>query len=415
LYLGDVVDAPPLLTDQRSYHALAERLLGGHGYSFDRNWYPFTLANEPTAHWSFLYPLLLAAVYAILGVHPLAGRLVQAVAGGLLLPLAVYGLTRSAFPSKRHVPVASAALTAIYPYFVLYSATLMTETYFIILLVHSLDLALQVDRAIVAGDSPRWPAYLRLGATLGLAVLMRQSLLPWVAVLTVWLGWRARGGGQQRAVARGLGLMIATLAICILPWTWRNYRVYGEFLLLNSNAGYAMYSAQHPMHGTSFQEYAAAPLPSGLEGMNEAQMDQALMERGIRFVLAEPSRYVRLCLSRVRAYIEFWPKSSTTWLHNLGRLGSFLLLAPLAACGMWWAGRRGELDRGAFLLPLFMVFFSAMHVMTWAMTRYRLPVDAVAVPFAALGAVTLAQRATYTRRCGSTTAAASVTGRAEPH
>lgn len=36
LYLGDIVDAPPLLTDQRSYHALGERLITGHGFSFDR-------------------------------------------------------------------------------------------------------------------------------------------------------------------------------------------------------------------------------------------------------------------------------------------------------------------------------------------------------------------------------------------
>ena len=54
LYLGDIVDAPPLLTDQRSYHALGERLITGHGFSFDRDWYPFTNANTPTAHWSFL-------------------------------------------------------------------------------------------------------------------------------------------------------------------------------------------------------------------------------------------------------------------------------------------------------------------------------------------------------------------------
>ena len=96
-YLGDVVDAPPLLTDQRSYHFLAVRLLGGHGFSFDRGWYPFTPADTPTAHWSFLYPLFVAAVYALFGVHPLAARVVQAVLGGLLLPWMVYRLARAVF------------------------------------------------------------------------------------------------------------------------------------------------------------------------------------------------------------------------------------------------------------------------------------------------------------------------------
>jgi len=96
-YLGDVVDAPPLLTDQRSYHALGARLLRGHGYSFERPWYPFTPADTPTAHWSFLYPLFVAAVYAVFGAHPLAARVVQAVIGGLLLPWMVYRLARTVF------------------------------------------------------------------------------------------------------------------------------------------------------------------------------------------------------------------------------------------------------------------------------------------------------------------------------
>ncbi len=60
VYLGDVVDAPPLLTDQRSYHALGARLAAGHGFSFETGWYPFTPAETPTAHWSFLYSLYAA-------------------------------------------------------------------------------------------------------------------------------------------------------------------------------------------------------------------------------------------------------------------------------------------------------------------------------------------------------------------
>src|SRR5512138_3130455 len=92
LYLGDVVDAPPLLTDQRSYHALGERLITGHGFSFADGWYPFTEPDTPTAHWSFLYSLFVAGIYAIFGAHPLAVRLIQAIVGGILLPWLVYRL-----------------------------------------------------------------------------------------------------------------------------------------------------------------------------------------------------------------------------------------------------------------------------------------------------------------------------------
>jgi hypothetical protein len=185
----------------------------------------------------------------------------------------------------------------------------------------------------------------------------------------------------------------------ILPFAIRNYRVYGTFLLLNSNAGYAMYSAQHPMHGTSFQEFAAAPVPDELMGLNEAQLDRELMRRGIGFVLAEPGRYLLLCLSRVRAYFEFWPSPDTSLLHNLGRSGSFGLAWPLMAYGLWLTLRRakslswraGSVSPVA-LIVLFMSFYSVLHILTWAMPRYRLPVDAVALMFAALALVDLIRR-----------------------
>jgi hypothetical protein len=41
------------------------------------------------------------------------------------------------------------------------------------------------------------------------------------------------------------------------------------------------------------------------------------------------------------------------------------------------------------LALLFMVFYTLLHILTWAMPRYRLPVDAVALPFAALALVEL--------------------------
>jgi hypothetical protein len=97
VYLGSEVDAPALLTDQRSYHGLGTRLVSGNGFSFGDDWYPFTPADAPTAHWSYLYSLFVAGVYALWGAQPLAVRLVQAVLGGLLLPWMVYRLAKTMF------------------------------------------------------------------------------------------------------------------------------------------------------------------------------------------------------------------------------------------------------------------------------------------------------------------------------
>ncbi len=419
-YLGDVVDAPPLMTDQRSYHALGVRLLEGHGYSFDRPWYPFTPPETPTAHWSFLYPLFVAAVYALFGVHPLAARVVQAVLGGILLPWMVYRLTHRLFeirgqgdketrvsegnlpltPSPPHpVTMLAAALAALYAYFILYAATLMTETFFIVALLWSLEVSLRLGAHLREGSRVPWPLALQLGLSLGIAALLRQSILPWVPVLFLWLLWQARHGKRWGAAVRSLALASLVLAACILPWTVRNWRVYGQFLLLNSNTGYAMYSAQHPMHGTNFQEFAAAPLPEGWGGRPEPVLDRDLMRLGIQFILDDPVRYLLLSLSRARAFFEFWPTPDTVPLHNLGRTVSFGLLLPFMLYGLYLGIRdsgfgirdsqpalshaEGFATRNSFLF-LFAAFYTLLHLLTWAMVRYRLPVDAMLLPFAAL-------------------------------
>jgi len=403
LYLGDEVDAPSLLTDQRSYHALGARLIDGHGFSFAENWYPFTQAETPTSHWSFLYSLFVAGVYAVTDAHPLAIRLVQAVLGGLLLPWMVYRLTKTIFSDSsvesrqaaEIIALVSALIAAIYPYFVLYAATLMTETFFLTIVLWTLERGLALANRLRSKPGLRslWALGLALGVGLGLATLLRQSILPWVPVLflyLLWLGWRSH---NLRAVIMTLGLTGLILVAFVLPWTLRNYLVYDGFLLLNSNAGYAMYSAQHPMHGTNFREFDAAPLPDGMWGQPEPELDRALLRQGIQFVLDEPGRYLLLSLSRVRAFFEFWPTPDTTLLHNIGRTGSFGLLLPFVLYGLFLAVRRpGFVERNA-LLFFFAAFYTILHVFTWAMVRYRLPVDAALIPLAALAVVNLFQRA----------------------
>lgn len=323
--------------------------------------------------------------------------------------------------STFHIPLIAAFLAAIYAYFVLYGAMVQTEALYICALLWSLERALALASSIQHRPSSiahstfdirhaTFAISISLGLSLGVATLLRQSILPWVVVLCAWLLWRAVHGSVgpnscnswQTSVA---SLFIAGLALlaCIAPFTLRNYRVYGSFLLLNSNAGYAMYSAQHPDHGTSFREYWAAPLPADIDPatMNEATWDKELMRRGIGFVLADPGRYVLLSLSRVRDYIEFWPTADSSLLFNIGRVASIGVFLPFMLYGVWLevkAKVKTKTGGGYFSAPAltltlaFVLFYSALHIATWAMSRYRLPADAVLLLFAGLAIAQLAER-----------------------
>jgi len=78
-------------------------------------------------------------------------------------------------------------------------------------------------------------------------------------------------------------------------------------------------------------------------------------------------------------------------LHNLGRVGSFGLALPLMIYGLVLAGRDRRMVRRNGLLLLFVIVYSVMHLLTWAMVRYRLPVDAVLMPVVGWALVDLVQ------------------------
>lgn len=390
LLMGDQVVDLPGVQDQISYHALTLRLLSGHGYSFDAGWYPFTPANAPTAHWSFAYPLYIAGVYGLFGVHPLAARLIQAALVGLATCLLIYSLTRRVFGS--HVGLVAAGIAAVYTYFVYYSAALMTESFFMVAALASLEMAYRLSEEPTVGRAAL------LGLCLGLAALLRQAILPFVPVLFAWLLWTNVRGFKRPSARTLASLLIAgtVLIACIAPFTIRNYRVYGRFLLLNSNAGYAFYSSNNPALGSFWlSENSVAPIPVDLQGRNEAEMDSALMQRGIGFILADPGRYALLTLSRTKEYFKFWPSSDSSLVSNLQRPLSFGLLLPLTLYGLYLA--RPQLRRWGLPL-LFFAVTAATYLLSWPTARYRVPTDACLMPLAAIALIELYTRATTRRR-----------------
>ena len=134
--MGNQVVELPGTADQISYHTLALRVLGGHGFTFGENWWPATRAGEPTAHWSFLYTYYLVGIYKLFGVQPILARIFQAIIVGILHPLLVYLIAARVF--NRSVGFIAAGLTAVYAYFIYYSGTLMTEPFFILAILASL-------------------------------------------------------------------------------------------------------------------------------------------------------------------------------------------------------------------------------------------------------------------------------------
>ncbi len=497
LYLGDRVEPFSGAFDQVSYDTLARRLLGGHGLTFPTAWCPFSQADQPTAHWSYLYTLYLAAVYAVFGPHPLAARLIQALLGGVLLPWFVYRLTWRALVSPReiasggasppqgmlpagsgraaggrghpisqgpqsslgmsgahgesptvsapgtraatggHAPplvvahraaLAAAAIAAVYAYFVLFSASLMTQTFYMLALLVALERALAIAQSGTGASTGR--DWLVLGLALGFGTLLRQTLLLFVPILLAWLWWSLRpatpDGCRDRPMAssakerhspgptsleaarpaqsapssrlaafRASGMWnllvpVVVVALFVSPWTLYNYHRFGQFLLLNSNGGYWLYASNHPSRGTHFDGNEAPPIPEELRGLNEAALDRELFRRGLQSIVAGPRRFLLLSFDRLRSYFWLAPSVRSSPASNLGRLLAFGAFLPFMLRGLWLSRR---FWRSCLPLYLYVGFDGLLHLISWAAPRYRLPSDAVLLAFAGLALVAVGRPA----------------------
>jgi hypothetical protein len=193
-----------------------------------------------------------------------------------------------------------------------------------------------------------------------------------------------------------LGLLISGLLILsgILPFTLYNYQRFQKFSLLNSNAGFAFYLANHPIYGTNFEGILSPEtgnylelLPKDIIDLDEISLDQALLSRGFQFIIDDPGRYVLLSLSRIPVLFEFWPSAESSLISNLTRLSSFAFALPFMLVGIFIAikerNRKKIFRSEVFLILLFGLVYTGIHILSWSLIRYRLPIDILFLVFAA--------------------------------
>ena len=400
IYLGNQVKLMPGIADQITYHTLSQRVLNGHGFTFDVPWWPATAPGEPTAHWSFLYTYFLMAVYKIFGINPLLARLIQAVVNGILQPLLLYKLTKSIFSTRP--ALIAAAWISVYIYIIYYTAALMTESWYITLVLAIFYFAIKLQK-----ENQSLRNYLIFGLIIGLAVLLRQVFLIFVPFLFIWLLWTKRKSDFKETFLK-LVLSGSVLIIMILPFTIYNFQRFDKFVLLNTNAGFAFFWANNPVYGTHFEGILPEQmgnyrdlLPLELKGLDEAALDSALLKRGLTYVIQNPGTYILLSLSRIPVLFEFWPTGDSSLISNVSRVASFAIALPFMLLGIYMSLRRIKSQKSVFLdspvslILLFVIVYSGIHILTWSLVRYRLPEDALLLSFAGLAINNLVFNAYY--------------------
>ena len=353
------------VSDSHAYDVFARNLVDHAVYG----WTP----DRPFAFWppgtSFLY----AAVYRMFGKQFFSIALLNIALSCALIVTAARIASR--FYNDR-VSVFTAVILAVWPTLIMFTTVLASELPFLFLTIGALDVWTSEERS--------WSLRgVFAGLLLGAASLVRPLALalPFVYAGSVTLGAVRFRKEALKQTALGL-VCVAVMVAVIAPWTWRNYRLYGEPVLISTNGGATLWMGNAPGSDGGYLD-----IPDRMQGLNDNESNKLLGEEAKQLILNDPIGFVRRSFVKLARLYDnesigvAWNKDgiekkfgafALTLFKRITQTSWFMILS-LAAFGMYLCFRL-EGWRKALFSPVAasIIFFSATNSIIVSQDRYHL-------------------------------------------
>lgn len=334
-------------------------------------------------------PVWLSAAFSIAGTPSLqTARLANVVAGVGAVGL-TYEFARRAGDRQR--ALIAAAIVAVYPTLLLYSAMVATEAV----------VAVPMLLALVLGGRSTLPGALGTGAAMGVAMLVRPAS---IALLPAALGTAmlTPADGPTRSRLSRLVAVIAGSMLVLAPWWAHNAALHHRFIPLDTTGGLNLAIGSGPGATGRWYFSHVVRLQSGeLAGVDvttPAGADRAIAVAAEQ-VQASPLRWLRLVPAKLAALFSVEGRE-TAYLYSIGYFGerspmtvALWAIAVMVAFPLLLTAAAGGLARDAVpasvRVPLLLTIAAtaAMHLLAFGDPRFHLPLVpllAVAAPYASL-------------------------------
>ena len=365
--------------DSVFYDSAAQHLTDGDGYVFDPTiWVTHdgkpVFAGEteltPTALWPPGYPLTLAAIYAVSGDSVTVARFANAIFGALTAAL-VFLIARRMFDLA--AAVAAGAALALMPAHVLFTAILLSETYFGFLLAAVLAVCVYF---VFGRERPRLLVIFGLGVLMAFTGYVRGESLAFggvIALLMLWQ-WRLRS-------LPALGALAAGALLIITPWTIRNWVVFDEPLIGTTGSGRTMLQGHNPDADGGPSLIAVGKVEAPFAGLPRDEIEVRSNKEASRQARewAWDHKLKELDLIGRRMWQLFrsdeagvsWLQSNKPWFSpaNRDRLINLstayfwgLAAIALASAPVWWRGRDMRRLVVFAIIPYYLLVFGVLFV-----------------------------------------------------
>lgn len=333
-----------------------------------------------------LYPLFMAAVYALGGTDLLFLRVVQGLIGAAIVVLvALIGRRAGGYWAG----VAAGLIWTIYPMGV-FIAGLIYPTTLITLCLAGGVLCLLPDRDAAASAPHPARCAVVAGVLFGLAALAKPIALSSVVFVLAWilLVWRPAGS------LRLAGIFMLACVLTLVPWTVRNYDVHQRLVPIESR-----------QHTKELPWTRSADAPAVADQGDQAgavwprirQIAERYPREFISFFELYPRRVNMLKQeirdrksNRRKNFVRYTVLGSS--LVNLVSMLSVGFIYVTALIGIWSMWRRQNGRPVLILLVAMVLSFAMAYAVSWGKIRYRIPVDPYIVVLSGLGIVYASRR-----------------------
>jgi len=348
-----------------------------------------------------LYPMFLAGVYSVFGVHMDLVRHLQLFIG-LGTILVFYGLGREL--GGRTVGRLSALGAAAYGPLIFFEGQLLAPGLVVPLVTAAIWAFLRAERR-----KRMWPLLLA-GVLIGLALMGRPNLLFLLPAAGLWwlfktTGWRLR--------FLGMVLALAGLTLGLLP-SWIHNAVRGQaFTPISTSGGHSFFLGNNPKatgrfhvpsgqrindgsHSAYWQSLRALAEEASGRSLDAAEVSNYWYGRGLDFWHQHPGQAISLLGKKFLLGVnsEEMPIHNPyfvverivpvlSWLFRFSLIFSFALVGGI----LGW-----RTSRGAGLLVLCAGVYLAGLMVFYVADRYRLQLLPMLLPLAALGVVALREK-----------------------
>ncbi len=318
-----------------------------------------------TGEYTLHYHMPLYVLWTMLWKTPILIKVADCIVSSLSVIL-IYKLALTFF-KKRRIALFSSLIAMIYPHFLFYATSRLTESLYIFLLLLAL-LYLYKERFF-------WASIL-----LTLGVLTRPTLDLLNPVLIITFAYFIHRYSFKETLKK-LGLFLITYAVIMSPWWVYNFQRYDHFVRLNIGEGFGLYSGNNPHNktggGVVDPDYGVHDLDISpcAHIKNYYAFNQCLKKEALQFMKENPQRVLKLMGMKFVRFWRLWPFTQhyQNPLYIVGSLLSYGVVLLLALLSLIYLHR----NQWRLLTPVWMLitYMTIVHMVLISSIRYRLPLE----------------------------------------